>query len=383
MKFQDKLLGTTDMTDSKNPLLTSYNLSGLKLPNRVIMAPMTRSRAGEGNVPTEMNAKYYKQRASAGLIISEATQISEQGVGYPWTPGIHSDEQLEGWKKVTDAVHEAGGRMFAQIWHVGRISHPYFHDGDLPVAPSAVKPEGQAFTPEGMKDFVEPRALETDEIPGIIEDYAQAARNAIKAGFDGVEIHGANGYLIDQFIQDSTNKRDDKYGGSVEDRARFALEVTEAVTDAIGSNKVGIRLSPSGEFNDMYDSNAKHTFTYVINQLNKFNLAYLHLVEPLTDVSDMPNYLENVTPYFRNVYEGTIITCGGYDRTSGNEAVKQNDTDLVAYAKLFLANPDLPERIAVDTPLNEPDSDTFYGGDEEGYTDYPFMEDEMEEKEVA
>jgi N-ethylmaleimide reductase len=347
------------------------------------MAPMTRSRAGEGNVPTEMNAKYYKQRASAGLIISEATQISEQGVGYPWTPGIHSDEQLEGWKKVTDAVHEAGGRMFAQIWHVGRISHPYFHDGDLPVAPSAVKPEGQAFTPEGMKDFVEPRALETDEIPGIIEDYAQAARNAIKAGFDGVEIHGANGYLIDQFIQDSTNKRDDKYGGSVEDRARFALEVTEAVTDAIGSNKVGIRLSPSGEFNDMYDSNAKHTFTYVINQLNKFNLAYLHLVEPLTDVSDMPNYLENVTPYFRNVYEGTIITCGGYDRTSGNEAVKQNDTDLVAYAKLFLANPDLPERIAVDTPLNEPDSDTFYGGDEEGYTDYPFMEDEMEEKEVA
>lgn len=365
----------------KNPLLTTFNLSGLELPNRIIMAPMTRSRAGEENVPTELNATYYKQRASAGLIISEGTQISEQGVGYPWTPGIHSDKQVEGWKKVTNAVHEAGGRIFAQIWHVGRISHPYFHDGDLPVAPSAVKPQGQAFTPEGMKDFVEPRALETEEIPGIIKDYVQAAKNAMEAGFDGVEIHGANGYLIDQFIQDGTNKRTDRYGGSVENRARFALEVTEAVTEAVGSNRVGIRLSPSGEFNDMHDTNPKHTFTYLINELNRFDLAYLHLIEPLTDVSDLTNYLENVTPYFRNIYEGTIITCGGYTRESGIQTIEQNDADLVAYAQLFLANPDLPERFAVDAELNEPDSDTYYGGGKEGYTDYPFM-DEIE-KEVA
>lgn len=363
------------MKTNSNPLISSYNLCGMKLPNRIVMAPMTRSRAGEGNVPTELNAKYYQQRASAGLIISEGTQISEQGVGYPWTPGIHTTEQIEGWKKVTEAVHEAGGRIFAQIWHVGRISHPYFHNGDLPVAPSAIKPEGQTFTSEGMKDFVEPRALELDEIPGVIDDYAQAARNAVKAGFDGVEIHGANGYLIDQFIQDGTNKRGDIYGGSVENRARFALEVTEAVANAIGAEKVGIRLSPSGEYNDMHDSNPKHTFTYVINQLNEFDLAYLHLVEPLSDVSEKPNYLNNVTAYFRSIYDGTLITCGNYDRESGMEAIENGEADLVAYARHFLANPDLPARFETDAPLNEPNPDTFYGGDAEGYTDYPFMEE--------
>lgn len=367
------------MAVTNNPLLQNYTLAGLELPNRVIMAPMTRNRAGEGNVPTELNAKYYKQRASAGLIVSEGTQISEQGVGYPNTPGIHTDQQIKGWKKVTNAVHEAGGRIFAQIWHVGRISHPSFHDGNLPVAPSAVKPEGQAFTAEGLKDFVEPRALETDEIPGIVEDYAQAARNAIEAGFDGVEIHGANGYLIDQFIQDSTNKRTDRYGGSVENRARFALEVTEAVAEAVGPDKAGIRLSPSGEFNDMHDTNPKHTFTYLINKLNRFDLAYLHLVEPLTDVSGLSNYLENVTPYFRTIYDSTIITCGNYARESGMEAIEQNEADLVAYARLFLANPDLPERFAVDAELNEPDPDTFYGGDKEGYTNYPFLDEEARE----
>jgi N-ethylmaleimide reductase len=383
MKLDHELLSTLAMSKTENKLLTSFTSGHLDLPNRIIMAPMTRSRAGEGNAPTNLNAQYYKQRASAGLIISEGTQISEQGVGYPWTPGIHSDQQLEGWKKVTDAVHEDDGRIFAQIWHVGRISHPYFHDGDLPVAPSAVKPEGQAFTPEGMKDFVEPRALETGEIPNIIEDYALAACNAMEAGFDGVEIHGANGYLIDQFIQDSTNRRNDKYGGSVENRARFALEVTEAVTDAIGSDKVGIRLSPSGEFNDMYDSNAKHTFTYVINQLNDFDLAYLHLVEPLTDVSELDNYLSEVTPYFRTVYDGTLITCGRYDKQSGNKVLEKDHADLVAYAQLFLANPDLPKRFAVNAPLNEPNSETYYGGNKEGYTDYPFMEDETKKNEVA
>lgn len=374
------------MTNETQPLLTSYTLGELKLANRVIMAPMTRSRAGEGNVPTQLNAEYYKQRASAGLIISEGTQISEQGVGYPWTPGIHSDAQVEGWKKVTDAVHDAGGRIFAQIWHVGRISHPSFHDGKLPVAPSAIKPKGQAFTAEGLKDFVEPRALETDEIPGVIDDYVQAAKNAIEAGFDGVEIHGANGYLIDQFIQDGTNQRTDRYGGDVENRSRFALEVTAAVADAIGSKKTGIRLSPSGKFNDMHDSNPKHTFTYLVEQLNQFNLAFLHLVEPLSDVKTEKNYLNKVTAFFRSMYDGTIITCGNFTQQSGNEAIEQDDADLVAYARLYLANPDLPERFAANAPLNDPDPDTFYGGDETGYTDYPFLEEDetiFAEEEIA
>lgn len=372
------------MEKSTNPLLRSYKLGNISLSNRLVMAPMTRNRAGEGNTATELMATYYRQRSSAGLIVSEGTQISEQGVGYPRTPGIHSDKQVESWKKVTGAVHEEGGKIFAQIWHVGRISHPIFHSGDLPVAPSAVKPEGQAFTPEGMKDFVTPRALKTDEIPGIIEDYVQAAKNAIRAGFDGVEIHGANGYLIDQFIQDGTNNRSDQYGGNKENRARFAMEVTEAVAKAVGSDRTGIRLSPSGEFNDMYDSNPKETFTYLIEQLNQYDLAYLHLVEPLTDVRDKTGYASRVAEFFRPAYDGTLITCGKYDRDSGMEVLDKGNADLVAYAKLFLANPDLPERFAANTDLNKPDRDTFYGGNEKGYTDYPFMEEEdRRAKEVA
>lgn len=364
------------MENRPNPLLSSYEMGDMNLKNSLVMAPMTRNRAGDGNTATDLMTTYYRQRSSAGLIVSEGTQISKQGVGYPNTPGIHTDEQVESWKKVTEAVHEEDGKIFAQIWHVGRISHPIFHDGELPVAPSAIKPEGQTFTPEGMKDFVTPRALQTEEIPGIVEDYVSAARNAIEAGFDGVEIHGANGYLIDQFIQDGTNKRTDQYGGSMKNRARFALEITEAVAEAIGSDRTGIRLSPSGEFNDMYDSNFKETFTYLIEELNRFDLAYLHLVEPLTDVSDKPNYAEQVAEYFRPVYEGTLITCGNYDRQSGIKALQEGHADLVAYAKLFLANPDLPERFAKNASLNEPDRDTFYGGNEKGYTDYPFMNKE-------
>lgn len=359
----------------QQPLLESYNLFGLHLSNRVIMAPMTRSRAGEGNVVTDLTAKYYQQRASAGLIISEGTQISEQGVGYPWTPGIHTDEQVTGWKKITEAVHQANGHIFAQIWHVGRVSHPLYHGGDKPVAPSAVKPEGETFTTEGMKEFVTPRTLETEEIPGIIEDYAQAARNAVKAGFDGVEIHGANGYLIDQFIKDGTNKREDQYGGSIKNRSRFALEVVEAVSDVIGADKTGIRFSPVGRNQGIKDSNPKEVFGYLLEQLNPFDLAYVHLMEPMGDISDLPHYPENVTNFFRPVYDGTIITNAGYDQESGNAVLEEGTADLVAYGQLFLANPDLPERFAANAGLNEPDPDTFYGGDEKGYTDYPFIDD--------
>ena len=363
---------------SKQPLLTQYNLGEIALSNRMVMAPMTRSRAGEGNVPTGLMTKYYRQRSSAGLIISEGTQISQQGIGYPWTPGIHTDEQVKGWKKVTSAVHEEGGKIFAQIWHVGRVSHPCYHDGEPPVAPSAVKPEGQIFTADGMKDFVTPRALETDEILDIIEDYVQAAHNATKAGFDGVEIHGANGYLIDQFLKDGTNNRDDQYGGNLKNRTRFALEVVEAVTEAIGAEKTGIRFSPAGRNQGISDSNPKETFGYLLEQLNEFNLAFVHLMEPMSDVSNFDNYPVNVTEYFSDIYNGTIITNAGYNQESGNHAIESGTTDLVAYGRLFLANPDLPARFAVDANLNDPDQSTFYGGDEEGYTDYPFMSESTE-----
>lgn len=363
---------------SKQPLLTKYNLSGIELANRIVMAPMTRSRAGDGNVATDLMAKYYKQRSSAGLIISEGTQISQQGIGYPWTPGIHTDAQVEGWKKVTNAVHEESGKIFAQLWHVGRVSHPRYHDGKPPVAPSAVKPDGQIFTPDGMEDFVTPRALETDEIPGIVDDYSQAAHNAMEAGFDGVEIHGANGYLIDQFLKDGTNKRDDRYGGNLENRARFVIEVVEAVADAIGAEKTGIRFSPAGRNQGIIDSNPKETFGYLLKQLNKFNLAYIHLMEPMSDVSDLDNYPAEVTKYFRTIYNGTIITNVAYDQNSGNKVIEEGIADLVAYGRPFIANPDLPARFAAGAELNKPDQSTFYGGGKEGYIDYPFMNESSE-----
>ncbi len=345
------------------------------MPNRVIMAPMTRSRAGEGNVPTDMNATYYTQRATAGLIITEATQVSEQGVGYPWTPGIHTDAQVEGWTKVTRAVHENGGRVFLQLFHGGRISHPVYHGGEPPVAPSPVRPKGELFTQEGMKEFVTPRALGIEEIPGVINQFRQGAKNALVAGFDGVEIHSANGYLPDQFLCDGTNRRSDAYGGSIENRTRFVLELVQAVVEVCGANRVGIRLSPSGIFNDIFNSDPVETFEHLIGRLNTFNLAYLHLVEPLLPVDQHPQYLDRVTPHFRRIYKGTLITNGGYDRDEGNRVIEDGEADLVSYGKLFLANPDLPARLAKNAPLNEPDESTFYGGDEKGYTDYPFMDE--------
>jgi N-ethylmaleimide reductase len=359
-------------------LLKPFKLGAYELPNRMVMAPLTRMRAKVGNVPQEMNGVYYTQRASAGLIISEATQISPQGLGYPNTPGIHSPEQIQGWKKVTQAVHENNGRIFLQLWHVGRISHPSLQpNGELPVAPSAIAPEGMANTFSGEQPFVTPRALETEEIPVIVEQYRQAAKNALEAGFNGVEIHSANGYLLDQFLHDGSNKRTDQYGGSIENRARFLMEVVEAVTSIWDTDKVGVRLSPSSTFGTVFDSNPEALFNYVVSKLNPFNLAYLHIVEPRIQgnvtVEDDGKGLG--ASHFRSIYQGTIITAGGYTRETGEAALEQNHADLVAYGRLFISNPDLPKRFALNAPLNEYDRSTFYGGDQRGYTDYPFLDD--------
>lgn len=356
-------------------LFTPIQLGALSLPNRIVMAPLTRNRSDMHNVPTEMNVRYYRQRASAGLIISEATQISPQGVGYPLTPGIHNDAQVEGWRRVVDTVHAAGGRMFLQLWHVGRISHPSLQPGsELPVAPSAIRPAGEAVTYEGMKPFETPRALALEEIPGIIEQYRLAAENAKRAGFDGVEIHNANGYLLDQFLRDGTNKRTDAYGGPVENRARLPLEVLEAVLSVWPSDRVGIRISPSGVFNDMHDSDPRRTFGYFVDQLNRYNLAYLHIVEP-EPVDEEAGAVLVPAREFRPLYHGNLMACGGYDLESAGRTLARGESDLIAFGKKFIANPDLPRRFRLHAPLNEPDPETFYGGDERGYIDYPSLEE--------
>ena len=359
---------TTDKT-----LFTPIQLGRYTLPNRIVMAPLTRNRAGAGNVPQALNALYYEQRASAGLIITEASQVSPQGMGYPSTPGIHSPEQVAGWRQVTEAVHRKGGRIFLQLWHVGRISHPSLQpDGALPVGPSAIAPEGNAMTYDGMQPFVTPRALGLDEIPGIIDQYRQAAKNALEAGFDGIEVHGANGYLLDQFLRDGSNHRTDAYGGSVENRARLLLEVTQAVVEVWGGDRVGVRLSPSSTFNDMRDSNPRATFGYAIEQLNAFDLAYLHLLEP--SESDLRHGgIAIPTQEFRPIYHGTLMVNWDYDRESGDAAIASGQADLVSYGKLFIANPDLPQRFKLNASLNEPDPNTFYGGGAEGYVDYPAL----------
>lgn len=352
-------------------LLSPYKLGELELPNRIVMAPLTRQRAGKGNVPHQLNVEYYVQRASAGLIIAEATQISPEGQGYPNTPGIHSPEQVAGWRLVTDAVHQHKGRIYLQLWHVGRISHPDLQPNQaLPVAPSATAPKGQVLTYEGMKPFVTPRALETWEIPEIVEQYRQGAKNALEAGFDGVEIHAANGYLIDQFLRDGTNQRTDKYGGSIENRARLLLEVTEAVIGVWGANRVGVRLSPSGTFNDIRDSNPLETFGYAAQALNKFGLAYLHIFEAIeADIRHGATVVP--TSHLKERFQNTLIVNGGYDKSRGDAVLSTGAADLVAFGTLYIANPDLPERFALNAPLNQPDPTTFYGGGEKGYTDYP------------
>lgn len=353
-------------------LFTPITVGSVELRNRIVMAPLTRSRAAPGNVPQEMNVIYYAQRASAGLIITEATPVSEMGHGYPATPGIHSKAQIEGWKKVTQAVHAKGGKIFLQIWHVGRISHPsHLPNNVLPVGPSAIKPAGQAFTYTGLQDFVKPRALETDELPDIVREFAQGARNALEAGFDGVEIHAANGYLLDQFLRDSTNKRSDEYGGDKINRARLLLEVVEAVVDVVGAGRVGVRISPLNPFNDISDSNPQDLFNHVAQALSPLGLAYLHVVEGgLGDIPTPPFDFSELRSHFKGPY----MANQGYNKARANVALKNDNADLVAFGTLFIANPDLPDRFAKSAPLNEADRNTFYGGDEKGYIDYPALE---------
>jgi N-ethylmaleimide reductase len=355
-------------------LLSPAQLGPYTLRNRMVMAPMTRNRAGAGLVPNEIMVTYYSQRASAGLIVTEGTQVSEQGIGYPSTPGIHTAAQAEGWKRVTDAVHERGGRIFAQLWHVGRISHPSLQPGGaLPVGPSAIAPEGTVFTYEGPKDFVTPRALELDEIPGVVRQFEEGARYALEAGFDGVEIHGANGYLLDQFLRDGSNHRTDAYGGSIENRARLMLEVAEAVAKVWGADRVGLRVSPLGAFNSMSDSDPEATFGYVAEQLGKLGLGYLHAAMLMG--AENPETRENrMAALLKKKFGGTFMINGGFDRETGEAVLAGGLADLVSFGSLFLANPDLPERFAEGAELNTPDRATFYGGDHRGYIDYPTRE---------
>ncbi len=353
-------------TAATEPLFEPYRLGPLHLSNRIVMAPMTRSRAIEGNVPNPLAETYYRQRASAGLIITEASQVSPQGQGYIRTPGIHSPEQVAAWRKITAAVAREGGKIFLQLWHVGRISHPDFHYGALPVAPSAISPDGEVFTAKGPQKMVTPRALDASELPGIVEQFRKGAENAKAAGFDGVELHGANGYLLDQFTRDGTNKRTDAYGGSIENRVRLPLEVTQAVIDVFGKDRVGYRVSPNGAYNSMSDSNPRATFSYLAQRLSDLGIVYLHSSDPVNG----PN---NLSAELRKLFKGTFIVNGGYDESSGNAAIASGAADLVAYGAPFLANPDLPYRFGKKAPLNTPDQATFYAGEDKGYTDYPAL----------
>ncbi|MDP2311006.1 MAG: alkene reductase [Pseudomonadota bacterium] len=351
------------------PLFTSHDLAGLALQNRIALAPMTRSRAGEGNVPTELAATYYAQRASAGLLITEATQVAPEGQGYVATPGIYSPEQEAGWRAVVDAVRAANAdaRIYAQLWHVGRVSHTSFQPGGkAPVSASAVPLEGLTWTSVGQVPFSPPRALEIDEIPGVVAQYVQGARVAKAAGFDGIELHAANGYLIDQFLRDGTNHRTDAYGGSIANRLRFLEEVVDAVTAVFPAARVGVRVSPSGTFNGMSDSAPEALFAAVAQALAERGIGYLHAIDPEASPTRFSALL-------RANFPGTYIVNGGFTQASGNAAIASGEADLVAYGVPFLANPDLPRRFAEGAALNPPDFTTFYAGGAKGYTDYPTL----------
>lgn len=351
-------------------LLSPLKAGAFTLKNRVVLAPLTRCRASEGRVPNAMMRDYYVQRASAGLQLTEATSVTPMGVGYPDTPGIWSDEQVAGWKTVTDAVHKAGGTILLQLWHVGRVSHPSYLDGALPVAPSAIAPEGHVSLVRPKANYVVPRALELSEIPGVIEAYRKGAINAKRAGFDGVEIHGANGYLLDQFLQDSTNKRTDIYGGSIENRARLMLEVVDAAIEVWGADRVGLHLAPRGDAHTMGDSNTRETFGYVAREMGKRGIAFICARE--YSGSDA------LGPTLKQEFGGVFIANEKYTKETAEAAIAEGRADAVAFGQLFIANPDLPERFARNAPLNAPDPTTFYASGPKGYTDYPAMAEAAE-----
>ena len=353
-------------SDKSSVLLSPLRVGAWELPNGIIMSPLTRCRSSEGRVPNEMMAEYYAQRATAGLLITEATSVDPMGVGYPDTPGIWSEAQVEGWKKVTAAVHARGCRILLQLWHVGRISDPIYLDGALPVAPSAVAAEGHVSLVRPKKSFVTPRALELGEIPAIIEAYRKGAENAKLAGFDGVEIHGANGYLLDQFLQDSTNHRTDAYGGPIENRARLMLEAVDAAISVWGADRVGLHLSPKGDSHDMGDSDLAATFGYIADAMRERGIAFIFARES----QDAPR----LGPDLKKRFDGVYIANQNLSQTDAETLIETGEADACAWGKTFIANPDLVRRFAEGLPLNEPDSSTFYGGSEKGYTDYPFAD---------
>jgi 2,4-dienoyl-CoA reductase-like NADH-dependent reductase (Old Yellow Enzyme family) len=354
----------TEMPTLFDPL----KIGDLEVPNRIILAPLTRNRStGPGRVPNAMMREYYAQRASAGLIISEATSVAPAGVGYPHTPGVWSDEQVEGWRKIVEGVHGAGGRMLLQLWHVGRISDPIYQDGALPIAPSAIAPKGHVSLVRPQRAFATPRALKTEEIPDVIEAFRRGAENAKAAGFDGVEVHGANGYLLDQFLQDSANKRDDIYGGSIENRARLLLEVTDAVVSVWGAGRVGVHFAPRADMHDMGDSDLSATFGYAARELGKRHIAFL--------CSRESTKAPRLGPDLKTAFGGVYIANEGFSRETAEAAIEAGEADAVAFGKLFLANPDLPRRFSLGAPLNAWNADTFYSEGPVGYTDYPALED--------
>lgn len=365
-------------------LFTPIQIGNLQLKHRVAMAPLTRSRAGQpGNVPTAMNVEYYRQRASAALIVTEATQISQQGQGYAWTPGIHTAEQIDGWRAVADAVHAEGGKIFLQLWHVGRVSHPSFQPGGaLPVAPSALPVPGKTFIVDAdgngaWGEIPTPQALTVEGIAEIVRDYRQAARNAIEAGMDGVEIHAGNGYLLDQFINSDSNHRDDAYGGTIEKRARLLLDVVDAVVEEVGADRVAVRLTPMGRFMGMGDDTPEATFGYIALRLNEKSLAYLHLVEPamvgtVRDEAVDPRW-DSMIRTMRASFRGVLMLAGGYDSATAERAIADGRADIIAFGRPFIANPDLPQRIRTSARLNTPNPATFFGGTTVGYTDYPAL----------
>lgn len=355
-------------------LLETTKIGDLVFQNSMAMAPMTRSRADVNGVVSDLTVLYYEQRASAGLIITEAINISSQAIGSPFTPGIYTSQQIDAWKKVTNAVHNKGGKIIAQLWHTGRVAHSIDKNGVLPVAPSAIAIQGQQhFTSHGPKEYETPRALETAEIKAIIQDYKIAAINAIEAGFDGVELHAAFGYLPNQFLVESANQRTDEYGGSIENRARFVLEIMTFMTEALGKNKVGIKLSPSIPFNSIIDSNPTALYSYLISELDKLPLSYIHLMNALFPTDNLPQYPRDVIQTFGKLTKHPIIANGGYTKETGEQELANGIVKMISYGGLFLANPDLPKRFEINAELNQPDRATMYGGGEKGYTDYPFI----------